>query len=125
MDCNLPPPLEPPTISSLTFVAANLGGSIRVELAAGAGNQAAGAVYGFEIRIDGDDDWQAQSPIQPFFAEEPGQSTQIVGFATRILPETNYEVRVRAEASGRVSPWVTGTVSTPEFVVIINAGVGP
>lgn len=99
--------------------------AIRAEVTAGAGNQVAGAVYGFQFRLDGDDEWQTLSPIQPFFAEEPGQQTRIEGFVPNVLPLSDYEVRVRAEAGGRASAWVVQTISTPEFVLIINAGEGP
>ncbi|WP_323041151.1 fibronectin type III domain-containing protein [Gemmobacter sp.] len=117
--------LEEPTIGSLTAVGTYSGPELVVALAEGADNRTYGAVYALQYRIAGDDSWVALAAIQPFWAFEPGDVTSITGRIPGVLPETDYEVRVRAEGQGRVSDWVTGTITTPEFFLIIDAGIGP
>lgn len=114
--------LDDPAISSLSAVGTPTGPELAVALTEGADNRTYGAVYALQYRVVGEDSWVALSAIQPFWAFEPGDVTSITGRIPGVLPETAYEVRVRAEGQGRVSDWVAGTITTPEFFLIIDAG---
>lgn len=122
--------LEPVAGLALSAETAAVSLAIRVSVTAGQGHPWAGAVYALEYRVTGASVWTALAPIQPVWGGPvPGDPSTILpdsitGLITPVLPETDYEVRVRAEGQGRVSAWLADSITTPEFELVIDAGTG-
>lgn len=133
MPVYVPPPpseidlsLPPPAAVDLVAVMSGASGTIRVDVTPAPQHLLNSTVYTMEYRTTGGD-WQVGSDIRVSQAFGDGDAGTVTSgnVITGVLPETEYEVRVRATVGNRASAFVSDTITTPVFEVIVDAGTGP